>query len=200
MGHVYGDVNGDDEVNIADVNAVIDVILGGSNTAADVNGDGEVNIADVNAVIDVILRDNNALNITGTWYSEYFVDEDGKYNIPEQIAVWYTFNSNKTGYYEFLGNEGIYEITELRWKLQGQRLYIWYSDGDYEELHCNIDDNGYFLMSLYEDFHNYTAYRPVGTTNAAGTGKNAANDGKIHHQGDGTSVIKSVSRAIKARD
>jgi hypothetical protein len=54
---VHGDVNGDREVNIADVNAVIDMILGGSgNTAAaDVNGDGEINIADINAVIDIIL-------------------------------------------------------------------------------------------------------------------------------------------------
>ena len=51
-----GDVNDDGEVNIADVNAVIDIILSGSgNIAADVNGDGEVNIADVNAVIDIIL-------------------------------------------------------------------------------------------------------------------------------------------------
>ena len=54
---VKGDVNGDGEVNIADVNAVIKVILGGaSNPAADVNNDGEVNIADVNAVINIILN------------------------------------------------------------------------------------------------------------------------------------------------
>lgn len=53
---VVGDVNGDSEVNIADVNALIDIILtGGSLDTADVNGDGEVNIADVNAVIDIIL-------------------------------------------------------------------------------------------------------------------------------------------------
>ena len=54
---VYGDVNGDLEVNIADVNSVIDVILTGNavTTAADVNDDGEINIADVNAVIDIIL-------------------------------------------------------------------------------------------------------------------------------------------------
>ncbi len=53
---VKGDVNGDGEVNIADVNAVIDLILsGGTNSNADVNGDGEVNIADVNALIDMIL-------------------------------------------------------------------------------------------------------------------------------------------------
>ena len=50
------DVNGDGEVNIADVNAVIDAILSNSATAScDVNGDDEVNIADVNALIDYIL-------------------------------------------------------------------------------------------------------------------------------------------------
>ena len=51
-----GDVNGDGEVNIADVNAVIDYILSGTfSIPADVNGDGEVNIADVNALLDIIL-------------------------------------------------------------------------------------------------------------------------------------------------
>ena len=55
---VPGDVNGDGEVNIADINAVIDIILGGNSniTSADLNGDGEVDIADVNAIIDMILR------------------------------------------------------------------------------------------------------------------------------------------------
>ena len=55
---IPGDVNSDGEVNIADVNAVIDAILGGGNqaTAFDVNGDGEVNIADINAVIDLIIK------------------------------------------------------------------------------------------------------------------------------------------------
>jgi len=56
-----GDVNGDGEVNIADVNALIDIILGGEASAtmmerADVNEDGEVNIADVNTLIDIILN------------------------------------------------------------------------------------------------------------------------------------------------
>ena len=52
-----GDVNGDGEVNIADVQSLIDAILtGAGGPAMDVNGDGEVNIADVNAVIDVILH------------------------------------------------------------------------------------------------------------------------------------------------
>ena len=51
-----GDVNNDGEVNIADINAVIDIILtGDTNARADVNGDSEVNIADVNTLIDIIL-------------------------------------------------------------------------------------------------------------------------------------------------
>lgn len=57
---ISGDVNGDGEVNIADINAVINIILGGTADEqtlerADVNGDGEVNIADINAVINLIL-------------------------------------------------------------------------------------------------------------------------------------------------
>ena len=54
---LQGDVNGDGEVNIADVNAVIAVILSGASSlpAADVNHDSEVNIADINAVMDIIL-------------------------------------------------------------------------------------------------------------------------------------------------
>ena len=53
---VMGDVNGDGEVTIADVNAVINMILvGDAELEGDVNNDGEVGIADVNAVIDIIL-------------------------------------------------------------------------------------------------------------------------------------------------
>lgn len=54
-----GDVNGDGEINIADVNALIEVIINGQvdeDGHSDVNGDGEVNIADVNALIDMILK------------------------------------------------------------------------------------------------------------------------------------------------
>ena len=52
-----GDVNGDGEVNISDVNAVIDMILSDdTDSAGDVNSDGEVNISDVNALIDIILN------------------------------------------------------------------------------------------------------------------------------------------------
>ena len=57
---IVGDVNGDGSVDIADVNAVINVILGSEEASkysgrADVNKDGTVDIADVNAIINIIL-------------------------------------------------------------------------------------------------------------------------------------------------
>ena len=53
---VSGDVNGDGEVNIADVNALLDMILTGElDPVGDVDGDGEVGISDVNYVINLIL-------------------------------------------------------------------------------------------------------------------------------------------------
>ena len=59
---IEGDVNGDGEVNIVDVNAIIDVILtgdaGDKEFNADVNGDGEVNIADITALIEILLSSN----------------------------------------------------------------------------------------------------------------------------------------------
>lgn len=53
---VPGDINGDGVVDIADVNAVINAMLGnGDATGADMDGSGIVDIADVNAVINLML-------------------------------------------------------------------------------------------------------------------------------------------------
>ena len=57
---LQGDVNLDGEVNIADVTALIDVLLSSSvddelMKRADVDGDGEVSIGDVTALIDMLL-------------------------------------------------------------------------------------------------------------------------------------------------
>ena len=57
-----GDVNGDGNVTISDVTALIDLLLGGgtiNNPAADCNGDSNVTISDVTALIDFLLG--------GTW-------------------------------------------------------------------------------------------------------------------------------------
>lgn len=55
-----GDVNNDGEIGIADVNALLDIILGANvddctRWRADMNGDGEIGLADVNALTDYIL-------------------------------------------------------------------------------------------------------------------------------------------------
>ena len=52
-----GDVNGDNAVTIADVTALIDILLSGATApaGADCNNDGQVTIADVTALIDYLL-------------------------------------------------------------------------------------------------------------------------------------------------
>ena len=53
-----GDVNGDGRVNVSDVTALINMILGvveKDEQAADINGDGKVNVSDVTALINIIL-------------------------------------------------------------------------------------------------------------------------------------------------
>ena len=61
LDEIVGDVNGDREVNIADINVVICIIQGEEVSAdflrrADVNKDDEVNISDVNRIIEIILN------------------------------------------------------------------------------------------------------------------------------------------------
>ena len=54
-----GDINGDGEVNVSDVTALINKILGSStysDTVCDINGDGEINVSDVTALINLILK------------------------------------------------------------------------------------------------------------------------------------------------
>ena len=55
---VKGDINGDGKVNVSDVTALINMILGVTTmnqSRADVNGDGKVNVSDVTALINIIL-------------------------------------------------------------------------------------------------------------------------------------------------
>ena len=56
-----GDVNNDGEITVADINAVIGIILGGktdedTRRRADVNNDGEITVSDVNAIVEFIMH------------------------------------------------------------------------------------------------------------------------------------------------
>ena len=58
VGFIKGDVNGDGKVNVSDVTALVNMILGviaTDQTRADVNGDGKINVSDVTALINIIL-------------------------------------------------------------------------------------------------------------------------------------------------
>ena len=53
-----GDVNGDGDINVIDITALIDVIMNDdtTNPRADVNGDGDINVIDITALIDIIMN------------------------------------------------------------------------------------------------------------------------------------------------
>ena len=58
---VTGDVTGDGKVDVSDVNAVINIILGNKTEAdypgnADLTGEGKTDVSDVNAIINIILK------------------------------------------------------------------------------------------------------------------------------------------------
>lgn len=127
---------------------------------ADVNGDGEVNIADVNAVVSVILGETHIDNsIIGTWISEYGVDSYGRYDIAELDVVSFVFYEGYTGRYTYYSPNGLAYV-DLGWETRGDRLYIRYYDGDSDELYYRIDESGYLLLALDAQFTIYTAYRP----------------------------------------
>ena len=141
---ITGDVNGDQEVNIADVNAVISIILSGSGnlTAGDVNGDHEVNIADVNAVINIILGGGPAQSEheyvdlglpSGTLWATMNVgakvpEEYGDYfawgeTAPKQVYSWSTYKwcngeSNSITKYCTFSNSGYNGFTDGKTELE----------------------------------------------------------------------------------
>ena len=59
--YLFGDVNGDGEVNIMDINAIINIILGGNvdddtRARADLTADGEVTISDINVLVSILIQ------------------------------------------------------------------------------------------------------------------------------------------------
>ena len=76
---ITGDVNGDKEVNINDINALLDYILSDDDRiipeSTDVNGDGEVNLADINAINAIIFEGTTPPRLPGD------VNGDGEVDI-----------------------------------------------------------------------------------------------------------------------
>lgn len=168
-------------------------VLGQNFLYGDVNGDGEVDISDVNAVIGVIMGDQyHNKSIVGCWVSEYALDDNGeRFDIPDPIKVSFDFYGNQSGrwgcYTDY--NNGIIDYVGLKWEQQVKRLYLWFDDGDHEELYYGFNEEGYLLLSLNSQMTQYTAYRPVTDGNPFGASKESRHS-------DSPAATKSVSRAV----
>lgn len=58
--YLLGDINGDGNVDVSDINAIINIMLGKAQASdfvgiADVTGDNSIDVSDVNAVINIML-------------------------------------------------------------------------------------------------------------------------------------------------
>lgn len=94
---LYGDLNGDGEVGLADINLLIDAILTGNNNGAfDVNNDNEISIADVSALIDVLLSPD-LKHLTGHIFFEF--TDDGlifvRYTGSEKVTLTVLLNGSE---------------------------------------------------------------------------------------------------------
>ena len=60
-GTIQGDINGDNSVDVGDVNYVINMILGRTpaDSLADLNGDSTIDVSDVNRIINIILHNDS---------------------------------------------------------------------------------------------------------------------------------------------
>ena len=122
---VYGDVNNDGEVNIADVNAVINMILTGEpDLVGDVNNDGEINIADVNAVIDIILGTHEEQPYDGPVVGGD-ISMLTKYEAHQRMALRYGITN--AHYYDVNGaviNDVITWTKQQGWNAARVRLFV----------------------------------------------------------------------------
>ena len=136
-------------------------------------------------------------DIVGSWVSEYGSDGYGTYDIWGYDVVRYDFYRNHTGRYTYYSAYGMAYV-DFDWETRGNRLFISYYDGDYENLYYGYDDYGYLILSLDYYFYQYTAYRPAGYYEPA---KEFPGDAPklAPREGDKVTKVKSVSRAIKAR-
>ena len=134
-------------------------------------------------------------DIVGTWVSEYGSDGYGDYSIMGFDVVRYDFYYDFTGRYTYYSAYGL-SYVDFDWETHGDRLYIRYYDGDYENLYYGFNNYGYLILSLDRHFYRYTAYRPGGGYYDQ---EKPLPDLNKTDAAEETKTVKSVSRAIKAR-
>ena len=101
-------------------------------------------------------------DIVGSWVSYYGHDMKGEYDIIGRDQVRYDFYSNYTGRYTYYTYYGGMDFVDFDWQIRGDRLIIYYYDGDSEYLYYGYDRNGDLIMATDPHFYQYTAYCPAG--------------------------------------
>lgn len=125
-----GDLNGDNEVNITDINLLINAItIGNGEANYDINGDGNINISDLSALLDIAMAispepdfEIEGEHATGTWI--VLVKANGE-------KVWYQLR-----YYDY-GDYNVNYITTITLNYGDYGTFYWDPDKSFEENEVN---------------------------------------------------------------
>ena len=123
---IHGDVNGDGEANIADVNVLVDMILTGNTSSyGDVDKDNEVTISDINALINIILSDDEPEPYNGPVVGGD-ISMLTKYEAHQQLAAS-RYNIRNAHYYDVNGqviDDVITWTKQQGWNAARVRLFV----------------------------------------------------------------------------
>ena len=117
-----GDLNGDNEVNITDVNLLIEAISTGNGEASyDLNGDGAINITDLSILLEIAMA----------------IDPEPDFEIEGEHAIgwWIVFSKidgEKVWYQLHEGTDGCY-VTTVTLIFSEYGYFYWDPDLSYEE-------------------------------------------------------------------
>lgn len=101
-------------------------------------------------------------SIVGSWESYYGYNGYGEYDLRGYDVVRYEFYGNYWGRYYYYSRLGMLNYLDFEWETRGSRLYIWYEDGDYDELYYGFNEYRYLVLSKSRHFNQYVVYRPIG--------------------------------------
>lgn len=141
-------------------------------------------------------------DIVGSWVSEYGRDNYGDYNLYGYDVVRYDFYGNHTGRYTFYEGYYLYYV-DFDWETYGNRLYIRYYDGEYENVYYGFDRYGYLMLSHDSRFYYYVAYSPSGfyyTPAKTQDNDTAVVTNEQENKLESNVKVKALSRGILARD
>ena len=141
QGDVRGDVDGDNNVNIADVTALIDYLLSGQTApaAADCDQDGNVNIADVTCLIDYLL--------SGNWPAP----EIKVYTVAGDESVFGSYWDPADTNNDMTLADGLYTLTKENVTLTGSFNFKVVGNHDWSAYEWPVGEGNNYFVNVAED-------------------------------------------------